>query len=248
MLARNDMAYDMVVVLYHIALPNATPIRLKPGPSSHVGLRQQLEVVHDEIIGAVGGHLTLTHVATHGDVQQDDKIRHGPRPSRDGRLHDGAPVDPPDHAAGARARLRLVLVLVLVLVLHPSEFEPHGPTGLHALDRGADDAVLVLVLRRVEAPVQARVVDAVAVPGLADVDLAVRRPRERFKGQQPERRPDPGCAGQCQCRDQAALRPGQALSRHEPRRGVFAAGVRVVRLGPGAQDEEVVWCARGISR
>ena len=56
--------------------------------------------------------------------------------------------------------------------------------------------MLGFVLRRVEAPVQAGVVDAVAVPGLGDVDFAVCWPGERLVGEEPEGGPDPGRAGE----------------------------------------------------
>lgn len=45
------------------------------------------------------------------------------------------------------------------------------------------------------APVQARLVLAVAVPGLGDVNLAVLGPREGLLGEEPEGRPDAGGAG-----------------------------------------------------
>ena len=56
--------------------------------------------------------------------------------------------------------------------------------------------MLGFVLRGVEAPVEAGVIDAVAVPGLCDVDFAVGGPGEGFVGKEPERGPDPACAGE----------------------------------------------------
>jgi hypothetical protein len=52
--------------------------------------------------------------------------------------------------------------------------------------RGFDDAVLVMVLPVVVAPVEARVVDWRSVPGLENVDLSVSWPGEGFEREQPE--------------------------------------------------------------
>lgn len=113
------------------------------------------------------------------------------------------------------------------------------------MHRRADDAVLVLVLGSVEPPVQAGVIDAVAVPGLRDVDLPVSRPREGLERQQPESRPNSARAGQRERCDQAASRATQTLSRHEPRGRVLLRRVRVARLRYGPEDQQVVRGTKG---
>lgn len=187
--------------------------------------------MHDHVVRTLAGDLSLAHVPTHGDVKQHDVIPHGPRAGRDGRLHDGAPVDPPYHAALSGG-----------FVLLPRELEAHGAAGLHALHGRADDAVLVRVLRRVCPPVQTGVVDAVAVPGFGHVDLAVRRPREGFEGQEPERGPDPRCAGEGEGGDQAAVGAREALVRDEAGGCEFLGWVVVVGLAYGTEHQEVVRC------
>ncbi len=219
-----------------ITFPHPCPVHLKLLPASILGLVEHLQLMHDHIITALPGHLPLTHIPAHGNVQEHDKIRHGPRPTWDGRLHHGPAVDPPDHPT-----------LVLVM-LPPRELEPDGPALLHVVHGGGDDTVLIRVLRRIKPPVQTRVIHPVAVPRLGDVDLAVRRPREGLERQEPERRPDPQRAGQSQGRDQTASGARQALSRNEPRRRVFARWVGVVRLADGPQHEFVVRCVERVGR
>ncbi len=54
------------------------------------------------------------------------------------------------------------------------------------------------------APVQTRVVRGAGVPGLGDVDFAIRGPGEGFAGEEPEGRPDARCTGGCDDGGEAA--------------------------------------------
>lgn len=87
-------------------------------------------------------------------------------------------------------------------------------------------------------------VHAVPVPALEDVDLAILRPRERRRGQQPERGPDAGRAGGFQRRAEAAAGAAELLVRDEARRGVGVGGERGV--DDGAEDELVGGCGEAV--
>ena len=100
--------------------------------------------------------------------------------------------------------------------------------------------MLARILRRVEPPVQAGVVDRVAVPGLRDVDFAVCRPGEGFVREEPECGPDAGGAGEGKDGGEGAVWVGEALVRDEAGGGVFSGGVGCGGGGDGAKDEEVV--------
>lgn len=195
------------------------PIILESVPPTPLGLLEHLHLMHHKIVGPVTRNLALAHVPAHGDIQQHNEVRHAARPRGDRRLHHRPPVDPPDHAALAGSG-----------VLHPRELEADRAALRHPLHGRAHDTVLVFVLRRVEAPVQARVVDTVAVPCLSDVDFAVRRPREGLEGQEPECGPDTRCAREGERGDEAALRAGETLARDEARRAEFLGGVGMVGL------------------
>ena len=87
--------------------------------------------------------------------------------------------------------------------------------------------MLVPIRAVVMPPVQAGMVHAVPVPALEDVDLAVVGPGEGLRGEQPERGPDPGCAGRGErCGERAALAV-ECLVGDEARAGVlvFRGGV-----------------------
>lgn len=135
-------------------------------PTAIFRLIEHFQIMHDEIIRALGRGLALRDIAAHGDVQEYIEIGQFARPLGDGRLHDRIAVDVPHHAALAARSLILV----------PCELEAHGSPLLHARHERADDAVFPVVLWSEEAPVQTRVVDAVTVPGFGNVDLAVVGP------------------------------------------------------------------------
>ena len=61
----------------------------------------------------------------------------------------------------------------------------------HIWDVRATDKMLSRILSVIEPPVETRVVLAVAIPALGNVDLTFMRPYKRLAGQEPECRPNP---------------------------------------------------------
>ena len=197
------------------------PIGVELAPASLRGLAH-LQCMDDEIVSALGGHLALAHVAAHSDIEQEAPVLDGAGAGGHDIAHDGSAIHEPHQTAPART---FAIVRGRGAGAAPGEVEADG-AGMHVRDVGGADEVLGGVLGVVVAPVEAGVVDAVAVPGLGDVDLALVRPDEWLTGQRPECGPDARRAWKRQPRGETAVRATERPPRHQPRRCVPGLRVR----------------------
>lgn len=206
------------------------PIILEPLPPAILGLTSQEEAVYDHIVVSVSRRLAGANVPAHGHIQQHRQISHGPRALRDLLLHDGPPVDVPDHPALPGLAVGLV----------PDEVVADGP-AVQVGDLSSQDAVLLWLM--MIPPVVAGPVLVVPVPRLGDVDLAVDGPREGLLGQQPEGGPDAFGARRENHRRQDAPVSGERLSAHESGRRVSLLGAGCGIISYGSKHELAVWSA-----
>src|SRR5947208_3486702 len=117
--------------------------------------------MYDEIVFPVYRGHVIDDVATHGYVEQESIVGQLFGARGDAGFHDRLPVDIPHHASRAPA---LVLLLIPREAVHVALWASHV---MHVFLYG-----VMLVLLLVEcAPVQAGVVDAVAIPALEDVNF-----------------------------------------------------------------------------
>jgi hypothetical protein len=202
----------VINALHSLTLGTAGPSLLKLLPST-LRLFAHLQIAHNHVVVAVFGQLALAHISAHGDINENPVVLHPSCTWRNIALHDGSAIDIPDHAASP--------------VWYAVFFDP-GETkrmrlARHVVERCLGHAVLIPVLPIVVTPMQARVIDAVAIPALEDVDFAVVGPLEGVLWQQPIRGPDAlGHGGQDGGRDIAA-RTREGLVRCEARRRIAAA-------------------------
>lgn len=89
---------------------------------------------------------------------------------------------------------------------------------------------------------QARVVLAVAIPGLCDVNLAVGRPGEGLLGKQPKGRPDTCRAGRLDDSGKGAAVTAKWLAAHQTTRSVALLWRGGRALRKGADHQEIVGC------
>src|ERR1700728_3800356 len=132
--------------------------------------------MYDELVLPVyRGHF-IDDIATHGYVEQDSIVGQFFGARGDAGFHDRLPVDIPHHASGAPA---------LVLLLLPREAVHVALWARHVMHVFLYRVMLVLILVK-RAPVQAGVVDAVAIPGLEDVNFSPGGPVGRLLRKHPE--------------------------------------------------------------
>lgn len=86
-------------------------------------------------------------------------------------------------------------------------------------------------------PMQTRMINAVAIPALENIHLAVRRPRERIRRQQPKRRPDARGPRRAEPHRQRPAVPLQRLVRCQSRARVPLAFGGCAAVGDGADHE-----------
>lgn len=190
----------------------------------------------DHIICAVPGGFPLTHVSAHGYIQQDGPILDRPGSRRHQVLHDRPPINIPHEPPAA---LRFAIASNPGPAALPRKVVADGPLR-HIRDARAADQMLLRILCVVESPVQTRVVLAIAVPALGDVDLAFMGPHERLARQQPERRPYALGTGEAEPSCQTAVAAAESGPAHEPRRRVPRVRVWVVRLRDCAENQLAV--------
>lgn len=176
------------------------PIGVEPAPAALRRLAH-LQRMNNEVVRALGRHLALTHVAAHGNVQQETPVLDGPGTGGHDVTHDGTPIDIPHKASTAGAAASGGRRGAGAA---PGKVEADG-SGRHVRDVGRADEVLGGVLGGVVAPVEAGMVNAVAIPGFGEVDLALVGPVEGLARQCPECGPHALGAGERQPRGDAAV-------------------------------------------
>lgn len=166
--------------------------------------------MYDELVFPVYRCHAIDDVATHGYVEQDSVVGHLFGARGDAGFHDRLPVDVPHQASGAPA---LVLLLIPRKAVHVALWASHV---MHVFLYGVM-LVLILVER---APVQAGVVDAVAIPALEDVNFSPGRPVARLLRKHPECWPHSHGARRGDDSSHEAALPTERLYAYEPGAGV----------------------------
>jgi len=139
--------------LHGLALNAGIPGVLKLLPTA-LRLRAHLDIADDHVVVAVFGQLALAHISAHGNVNHQPEVFHPPSSRRNAPLHYRPAIDVPDHTSPPVRNAVLFYprkAKIMRLACH------RGKVRLN-------NTVLAVVLAVEVSPVQARVIDAVAVP------------------------------------------------------------------------------------
>ena len=209
--------------LHRFAFGRNAPVAFELMPSTH-WLFAHFKLADHHIVVTIFGQYTLADVAPHGDINQYPKVLHAPDALRYARLLHRPPIDIPYHAPSPVGDTFL--------------FYPCKPVCVRPMRQvvqwRSNDLVLVMIFGIVVTPMQARVIDALALPALADIHLAIVRPLERILGQQPICRPHALGTRRQDGSSEVAARPRQRLVRRQTRRGIRSV------LDETAHDQAVV--------
>lgn len=167
-----------MAILAPMTVRSLAPSVIKRSPAAS-RLIVKPQFMNNHVIITIRWDLASADITSTGYVRNDSEVGHPSSPSRDLGLHRRSPIDIPHHPSTLPTRR---------LIPRKGKHVPVRP--VHVGNIVFNDTMFLRVFTGEEAPVQARMVDAIAVPGLKDVDFAVGRPGEGILRKQPEGRPD----------------------------------------------------------